>query len=79
LSFSLAITENWVQTGGSAQFPEYDVHAGSAWNYGLLPAQGITAATGGNTNDPFTPANAPVRLTAPAQRIAGWRADLQTS
>jgi hypothetical protein len=77
LSFSLRITENWVQTGGSAQFPEYDVHAGSAWNYGLVPAAPLTVSTGGVPADPFTVANAPVRLVTSAQRIDAWQADAQ--
>jgi hypothetical protein len=77
LSFSLKITENWVQTGGTAQFPEYDVHAGSAWNYGLVPGAAISVATGGNLSDPFTQANAPLVLTTSAQKIDAWQADSQ--
>nr|WP_307865567.1 RICIN domain-containing protein [Streptomyces montanisoli] len=77
LGFSLAITENWVRTGGSAQFPEYDVHAGSAWNYGLTPAQDLSVSTGGDIGDPFTAAGAPLRITARAQRIDAWQADSQ--
>ncbi|HEU4425199.1 MAG TPA: beta-L-arabinofuranosidase domain-containing protein, partial [Pilimelia sp.] len=78
LTFSLRITENWVQTGGSAQFPEFDVHPGSAWNYGLVPGAAIeVSAGGGSLADPFTPANAPVRLTASAQKIDAWQADTQ--
>ncbi|MDC0707561.1 glycoside hydrolase family 127 protein [Stigmatella sp. ncwal1] len=78
LTFSLRITENWVQTGGSAQWPQYDVHAGSAWNYGLVPGAAISVTTGvGNLADPFTPANAPIRLTTNGQRIDGWQADSQ--
>ncbi|MFB0614740.1 RICIN domain-containing protein [Streptomyces sp. AGS-58] len=77
LGFSLAVTENWVRTGGSARFPEYDVHAGSAWNYGLTPHQELSVSTGGSVDDPFTTAGAPVRITAQAQRIDAWRADSQ--
>ncbi|HEU4423021.1 MAG TPA: RICIN domain-containing protein, partial [Pilimelia sp.] len=78
LTFSVRITENWVQTGGSAQFPEFDVHPGSAWNYGLVPGAAIAvSAGGGSLTDPFTPANAPARLTASAQRIDAWQADTQ--
>jgi hypothetical protein len=77
LSFALKITENWVQTGGTAQWPEYDVHAGSAWNYGLVPGAAITVSTGGDLADPFTPANAPLTLTTSGQRIDGWASDSQ--
>ncbi|GAA4445213.1 RICIN domain-containing protein [Phytohabitans houttuyneae] len=77
LAFSLRITESWSRTGGTDQFPEYDVHAGSPWNYGLVPGAAITVATGGSLADPFTVANAPVRLTTSARRIASWQADQQ--
>ncbi len=77
LTFSLQIGESWVQTGGSAQFPEYDVRPASPWNYGLVPGTPLNVSTGGNVSDPFTPANAPVRLTANAQRIDAWQADGQ--
>jgi hypothetical protein len=77
LTFALAVTENWVQTGGSAQWPEFEVHAGSAWNYGLVPGAAVSVATGGNVNDPFNPVNAPIRLTTTAQRIDAWQADSQ--
>jgi hypothetical protein len=77
LTFSLQITENWAQTGGSTQFPEFDVHAGSAWNYGLVPGAAIGVATGGSRTDPFTPTTAPLRLTTSAQRVDAWQADSQ--
>jgi hypothetical protein len=77
LTFALAVTENWVQTGGSAQWPEFEVHAGSVWNYGLVPGAAVSVATGGNVNDPFNPINAPIRLTTTAQRIDAWQADSQ--
>ena len=60
LAFSLQVAENWVQTGGNAQWPEWDVHAASAWNYGLVPNSTFTLSSGGNLGDPFTPANAPL-------------------
>ncbi|GAB3406323.1 hypothetical protein GCM10027569_16680 [Flindersiella endophytica] len=76
LTFSLRITENWVRTGGTEQWPEYDVHPGSAWNYGLVPDGDLTVdTTGGDSDDPFTPANAPIRITTTAQRIDAWQTD----
>ncbi|MEV0646657.1 RICIN domain-containing protein [Phytomonospora sp. NPDC050363] len=77
LAFSLRVEETWAQTGGSARFPEYDVHPASPWNYGLVPGRPITTATGGDLDDPFTLAGAPLRLTAEAQRIDAWQADGQ--
>jgi hypothetical protein len=78
LEFSLQITENWVQTEGTAQWPQYDVHAGSAWNYGLVPGAGFSVATGGDIDNPFTQATAPVVLTTSAQVVPGWQADSQS-
>jgi hypothetical protein len=78
LTFALRIAENWVQTGGTAQWPEYDVHAGSAWNYGLVPNAALTVSTGGgDLSNPFSPTTAPIQLTTTGQRIDAWQADSQ--
>ncbi|MEV7323469.1 beta-L-arabinofuranosidase domain-containing protein [Streptomyces sp. NPDC093970] len=80
LTYSLSIGENYVQTGGTSQFPQYEVHATTAWNYGLAPNDGPwTFSRGGGTlpADPFDRDTTPVRITAPARRIAEWRADDQ--
>ncbi|GLY96924.1 RICIN domain-containing protein [Actinoplanes sp. NBRC 103695] len=75
LTFSLAISENWVQTGGTATWPTREVRPGSPWNYGLA-LNGFAVTTGlGNAADPFTPANAPVRITTGARKIPAWKAD----
>ena len=79
LTFSLAITENWSQTGGTATWPTREVRPGSAWNYGLDNGTQFAVTTGlGNVNDPFTPASAPIRITTPARKIPGWLADADT-
>ncbi|GAB1639856.1 beta-L-arabinofuranosidase domain-containing protein [Krasilnikovia sp. MM14-A1259] len=79
LTFSLAITENWSQTGGTAAWPTSEVRPGSAWNYGLDGATQFAVTTGlGDTNDPFTAANAPIRITTPARKIPGWQPDADT-
>jgi Ricin-type beta-trefoil lectin domain-like len=76
LTFALRIAENWVQTCGTAQWPEYDVHAGSAWNYGLVPNAAVTVSTGGgDLSNPFSPTTAPIQLTTTGQRIDAWQAD----
>src|SRR5208337_308738 len=36
LEYSLSIKEDWHQSGGSQDWPEYDINPGSSWNYGLL-------------------------------------------
>jgi hypothetical protein len=77
LEFSLQITENWVQTAGTAQWPQWEVHAGSTWNYGLVPGAGIGVSTGGDVNNPFTQSTAPIVLSTSAQMVPGWQADSQ--
>jgi hypothetical protein len=78
LEFSLQITENWSNVnGGTAQWPQWQVDPGSAWNYGLVPGAAISVATGGNVNDPFSQANAPITLTTSAQVVTDWQADSQ--
>jgi hypothetical protein len=77
LEFSLKITENWSMVSGTAQWPQWQVDPGSAWNYGLVPGAAISVATGGNVNDPFNQANAPIVLTTSGQVIADWQGDSQ--
>jgi hypothetical protein len=79
LTFSLAITENWSATGGTATWPTSEVRPGSAWNYGLDGATQFAVTTGlGNADDPFTAATVPIRITTPARKIPGWQADADT-
>ncbi|MBM2620701.1 RICIN domain-containing protein [Actinoplanes sp. LDG1-06] len=78
LTFSLAVTENWSRIGGSDAWPTSEVRPGSAWNYGLA-LDGFSVTTGlGNAADPFTPANAPIRITTNARKIPNWKADADT-
>jgi hypothetical protein len=76
LTYSLQINEQWSQVAGTAQWPQYQVTAGSAWNVGLVAGQQFALTSGGgNVNDPFVLANVPVRITAQAQQIPDWTAD----
>ncbi|MFB9928290.1 RICIN domain-containing protein [Amycolatopsis halotolerans] len=81
LTYSLRIGEQYEHLGGSAQFPEYAVHATTPWNYGLTvdaaSAMTFAAAGGPLPDNPFTPDTAPVRITAPARKISEWTADDQ--
>jgi hypothetical protein len=79
LTFSLAIQENWSRTGGTDAWPTSEVRPGSAWNYGLDGATAFAVTTGlGSVTDPFTPANAPIRITTAARKIPNWKADADT-
>ena len=78
LTYSLKINEQWSQVSGTAQWPQYQVTAGSAWNVGLVPGQQLALSnTGGNVNDPFNLANAPLAITAQACTVPDWTADSQ--
>jgi hypothetical protein len=80
LTYALSIGESYVQSAGSAQFPEYEVHATSPWNYGLALDSGAPAfsrAGGALAADPFTHDGTPVHITAPARRVAEWQDDGQ--
>ena len=81
LTYSLQIGEQYQRYAGTDQFPEYAVHATTPWNYGLAvnPASTLTfsAATGPLAANPFTQAGNPLKITAPARRIAEWTADDQ--
>ncbi|NUR30066.1 MAG: hypothetical protein HOV83_30155, partial [Catenulispora sp.] len=84
LAYSLRIGENFVQTGGNSEFPQYDVHATTPWNYGLAlpssnPASALAAhdSGGGLASNPFTQGGNPLTITAPAQQITAWQADGQ--
>ena len=84
LDYSLQIGENYVQFAGSSEFPEYEVHATTPWNYGLAlpssnPAGALTfhAASGSVPSNPFTQASVPVSITAPAAADQAWTADDQ--
>ncbi|MFF3311260.1 RICIN domain-containing protein [Streptomyces sp. NPDC002952] len=77
LTYALRIGEEYVRTAGSETFPEYDVHATSPWNYGLVPGGSLDLrrADGPVAGNPFTHATSPVRITAQARRIPEWVAD----
>ncbi|MFL6117985.1 RICIN domain-containing protein [Actinophytocola sp.] len=75
LTFSLGFDEQWHRYAGTDAWPEWEVTSGTAWNYGLTTDPRPAVTTGGNVDDPFTPAAAPVRITVSAQRIPDWTAD----
>ncbi|MER5437412.1 beta-L-arabinofuranosidase domain-containing protein [Streptomyces sp. NPDC002790] len=77
LTYSLRIGERYVRTGGSDTFPEYDVHATTAWNYGLVPggAAVVHRKSGPLAANPFTLEGTPLTLTVKARRIPEWVAD----
>ena len=87
LEYSLQIGEDYVEFAGDTEFPEYEVHATTAWNYALdLPASNPAGAlafhavgSGSVPASPFTQQTVPVSITAPAVQVAGWTADDQST
>ncbi|WP_307796993.1 beta-L-arabinofuranosidase domain-containing protein [Actinomadura barringtoniae] len=77
LTYSLEIQENWRRSGGSDAWPEYEVIAGSAWNYGLDGGTITSRRRTPSGSDPFTREGVPLELRARARRIPNWRVDRQ--
>jgi hypothetical protein len=85
LWYSLKIDEKWVRSGGTEEWPAYEVFPAGPWNYGLVlddednPAAcfELSRKPGALADQPFTPANAPVELRARAKRIPAWKLDHQ--
>ncbi|MER5946430.1 RICIN domain-containing protein [Streptomyces sp. NPDC001904] len=77
LTYSLKIAEKYVRTGGTDTFPEYDVHAASTWNYGLVPGGSPTLRrrSGPLPANPFTLDGTPLTLAARARSLPEWIAD----
>ncbi|MET8811732.1 beta-L-arabinofuranosidase domain-containing protein [Streptomyces sp. NPDC004549] len=77
LTYALRIGENYVRYAGDDAFPEYEVHATTPWNYGLVPGSTpeFTRSGGPVAANPFTQDGTPVRMTARARRVAEWVAD----
>ncbi|WP_405550628.1 RICIN domain-containing protein [Streptomyces sp. NBC_01171] len=77
LTYALKIGERYVRYAGDDTFPEYEVHATTPWNYGLVPGAvpEFVRAGGAVPANPFTLEGTPVRLTAQARRIPEWVAD----
>ncbi|OMF29821.1 hypothetical protein BK133_17655 [Paenibacillus sp. FSL H8-0548] len=83
LVFSLKIEENWVEQFNPAPqvnapgFKEYNIHAASPWNYGLLidrenPAASIEVITSPMPENPFIQETTPIKLIAKGKRIPSW-------
>jgi hypothetical protein len=85
LDYSLQIGEDYVQFAGDTEFPEYEVHATSAWNYALSPQTANQAsllsfrpASGAVPASAFTQQSVPVSIAAPALPLPSWKADDQS-
>ncbi|MGX1226725.1 RICIN domain-containing protein [Streptomyces ambofaciens] len=79
LSYALRIGARYERYAGGDTFPEYEVHATTPWNYGLVPDTPLSfhPLDGPVADNPFTHGTAPVRITAQARPIDGWIADTE--
>ena len=73
---------SWQKDADPAQWPSFEIHPTTPWNYGLVPPSANLAADftlrrrPWPTNDfPYTLADVPLRLTAKARKIAAWKLD----
>ncbi|MDO9548970.1 MAG: hypothetical protein Q7J65_08425, partial [Candidatus Marinimicrobia bacterium] len=74
------IGESWKQTNDDHQRPIYEVKPTSPWNYALLrpfidePEKMFEVKKSGVVNiHPWSPRNAPVKITAKAKRLESWK------
>ncbi len=82
LTYSLKIGEKYVRHGGTGEWPAWEIHPTTAWNYGLElkgddPAAGIDVVGKDwpSTDMPFVADDAPVVLRARGRKIPEWRLD----
>ena len=82
LTFALDIGEKWEKYGNSTDWPDYEVFPTTPWNYGLIVDEQnpvvsfkVSEKEGDLAQQPFTPDNVPIRLTASARPIPQWKTD----
>jgi len=82
LSFSAKIGEKWTRSGGTEEWPEYEVFPASAWNYGLVLDQNhpeksfqLVKKAWRGVAQPFTPDTVPLELRAKGRKIPAWKQD----
>ena len=82
LTYSLKIGERYVRQGGTEDWPAWEIHPTTPWNYGLVldennPASSFAVQRGSWPEDhqPFEPNAAPLMLKAQGRRIEAWQTD----
>jgi hypothetical protein len=73
---------HWQSGADPKKWPSYEIHAASAWNYGLLidkdhPQNSIAVIhrSWPKDDNPFTNTNAPIELKVKGKKIPGWGID----
>ncbi len=82
LTYSLKIGEKYVREGGTDEWPAWEIHPTTAWNYGLVlnevdPTSSFEIVTKRWPDDdqPFEATAAPIELHAKARKIPAWQKD----
>jgi len=82
LTYSLKIGEKYVREGGTDDWPAWEIHPTTPWNYGLVLDEGGPARSfeviekeWPASNQPFEADAAPIALRAKAKRIPNWQQD----
>jgi hypothetical protein len=82
LTYSLKIGEKYVREGGTDEWPAWEIHPTTPWNYGLVlnendPASSfqVVRKDWPDNNQPFIYDAAPIELRAKAKRIPAWQKD----
>jgi hypothetical protein len=82
LTYSLKIGEKYVREGGTDEWPAWEIHPATPWNYGLVlkknnPTSSFKVVRNDwpGDNQPFKFDAAPIELRAKAKRIPEWQKD----
>lgn len=82
LTYSLKIGEKYVRAGGTDQWPAWEIHPTTAWNYGLVVNEDQPGASFELVrkmwpvdDQPFEANAAPIELRAKAKKIPAWQKD----
>ena len=82
LTYSLKIGEKTVRRGGTDDWPAWEIHPTTDWNYGLVLAEGdpagsfdVAPGTWPKDDCPWKFDAAPIALKAQARKIPGWKED----
>jgi DUF1680 family protein len=82
LTYSLKIGEKYIREGGTEEWPAWEIHPTTPWNYGLVlnedePASSfqVMRKTWPDDDQPFEANAAPIELHAKAKKIPAWQKD----
>ena len=82
LTYSLKIGEKYVREGGTDEWPAWEIHPTTPWNYGLVLNENDPASSfrvvhkdWPSDNQPFKADAAPIELLAKGKRIPEWQKD----